>query len=66
MEYIDGIKFSDLDALEQEGLDRRVLARNGARAILKQVFDHGFFHADPHPGNLLALPGNVIAPSTSG
>jgi len=62
MEYIDGIKFSDLDALERGGLDRRVLARNGARAILKQVFDHGFFHADPHPGNLLALPGNVIAP----
>jgi len=62
MEYVDGFKFSDPSRLDEAGLDRRILARNGARAVLKQVFDHGFFHADPHPGNLLALPGNVIAP----
>ncbi len=62
MEYIAGIKISDPAALARAGLDRRVLAWNGAKATLTQVFDHGFFHADPHPGNLLALPGNVIAP----
>jgi len=62
MEYIEGIKISDLARLEGAGLDRKVIARNGARAILKQVFEHGFFHADPHPGNLLVLPGNVIVP----
>jgi len=62
MEYIQGIKISDLEQLEAAGLDRKAIARNGAQAILKQVFEHGFFHADPHPGNLLVLPGNVIAP----
>jgi len=62
MEYIQGIKISDLEQLEAAGLDRKAIARNGAQAILRQVFEHGFFHADPHPGNLLVLPGNVIAP----
>ncbi|HHE47410.1 MAG TPA: ubiquinone biosynthesis protein UbiB, partial [Candidatus Acetothermia bacterium] len=62
MEYIQGIKISDLEQLEAAGLDRKAIARNGAQAILKQVFEHGFFHADPHPGNLLVLPGNVTAP----
>jgi ubiquinone biosynthesis protein len=60
MEYIDGIKVSDLPALAQEGLDRRVIARRGADAFLKQVLVHGFFHGDPHPGNVFILPGNVI------
>lgn len=62
MEHIDGIKISELDKIEAARLDRRAIARNGAQATLKQVFEHGFFHADPHPGNLLVLPGNVIAP----
>jgi ubiquinone biosynthesis protein len=44
------------------GLNRRVLAKNGARIALKAVFEHGFFHGDPHPGNLLVLRGNVFAP----
>ncbi len=61
MEYITGVKIADLSGLDQAGLDRRTLAWNGAKATLAQVFDHGFFHADPHPGNIIALPGNVIA-----
>jgi len=59
-EYIDGIKISDMDKLEAAGLDRKVITARGADLVLKQVFDHGFFHADPHPGNIFVLPGNVI------
>lgn len=60
MEYIDGVKATEIDRLEQLGLDRKVITARGADLILKQVFDHGFFHADPHPGNLFVLPENVI------
>lgn len=60
MEYIDGIKVNDLAAIERAGLDRKLIARRGADAFLKMVLDHGFFHGDPHPGNVLILPGNVI------
>ena len=62
MEYIDGIKASELAKLDTAGLDRKIIAYNGAQAILKQVFEFGFFHADPHPGNIFILPNNVIAP----
>ncbi|MBL7075294.1 2-polyprenylphenol 6-hydroxylase [candidate division KSB1 bacterium] len=62
MEYIDGIKASEIEKLEAAGLDRKIIAVNGAQAILKQVFEHGFFHADPHPGNIFVLENNVIAP----
>ncbi|MBW2107657.1 MAG: AarF/ABC1/UbiB kinase family protein [Deltaproteobacteria bacterium] len=60
MEYIDGVKATEIDRLEQLGLDRKAIIARGADLILKQVFDYGFFHADPHPGNLFVLPGNVI------
>ena len=59
-EYIDGIKISNIDKLEAAGLDRKVITARGADLVLKQVFDHGFFHADPHPGNIFVLPENVI------
>ena len=59
-EYIDGVKASEIDRIKQEGLDRKIITARGADLILKQVFDHGFFHADPHPGNIFILPGNVI------
>ncbi len=62
MEYIDGIKASEIEKLKAAGLDPKIIAINGARAILKQIFEHGFFHADPHPGNILVLENNVIAP----
>ncbi|MCK4546615.1 MAG: AarF/ABC1/UbiB kinase family protein [Candidatus Eisenbacteria sp.] len=60
MEYVSGIKASEIERLEREGLDRREIARRGFDLIMKQVFVHGFFHADPHPGNIFILPGNVI------
>ncbi len=60
MEMVDGIKISDVDSIEKAGLDRKLLTKRGADACLKQIFHHGFFHADPHPGNIFALPGNVI------
>jgi len=48
------------------GIDRKRLAHVGVEFSLKQVFEHGFFHADPHPGNLFVLPGEVIAPIDMG
>jgi len=60
MEYIDGIKVSDLGKLEQSGLDRRLIAQRGADTFAKMVLVHGFFHGDPHPGNVMILPDNVI------
>ena len=59
-EYVEGIKISNIGELDAAGYDRRLLCSRGADIVLKQVFRHGFFHADPHPGNIFALPGNVI------
>jgi predicted unusual protein kinase regulating ubiquinone biosynthesis (AarF/ABC1/UbiB family) len=55
-EYIDGIRITDKDSLQAAGVDMRFLLSQGVRANLKQLFEHGLFHADPHPGNLLVLP----------
>ena len=60
MEFIDGIKASEIDKLDNAGLDRSIIASRGADLILEQVFKHGFFHADPHPGNVFIMPDNVI------
>lgn len=60
MEYIDGIKASSIERLENDGFEPKEIARRGADLIMKQVFIHGFFHADPHPGNILILPDNII------
>ncbi len=60
MEYVDGIKASDVDRLREEGYDLEVIATRGADLIMKQIFIYGFFHADPHPGNIFILPRNVI------
>ena len=51
LERIHGTKISDLSSLDSSGLDRRALAQRGTRVILRMIFDHGFFHADLHPGN---------------
>jgi ubiquinone biosynthesis protein len=59
-EYIEGIKISNIEALDAAGMDRKLITLRGAEVVLKQVFDHGFFHADPHPGNIFVLPNNVI------
>lgn len=52
-EFIRGVKVSDVDAIERAGLDREEIARNALRALIKQLPIDGFFHADPHPGNIL-------------
>jgi ubiquinone biosynthesis protein len=59
--YVEGTPSRDLEALAAAGLDRRVLAHRGAQAMLKMVLEDGFFHADPHPGNVFYLPGNRVA-----
>jgi ubiquinone biosynthesis protein len=53
MEFIRGVKISDVAAMEAAGIDRDVVARRLLRAIIKQILVDGFFHADPHPGNVL-------------
>lgn len=61
LEYMPGIKISHYEALEAAGLDRKLLAQLGARAYLHQLLDDGFFHADPHPGNIAVSPdGSLI------
>jgi len=60
LEYVPGIKISHYEALEAAGLDRKVLARQGAEAYLRQLLNHGFFHADPHPGNLAVSPEGAL------
>lgn len=60
LEFIDGIKISDMAKLQKAGLDPALIGERLAFSFLKQVFNYGYFHADPHPGNLLVLPGNVI------
>ena len=61
MECVDGgIKVSNIDKLDKEGFDRKLIASRGTDLILEQIFKHGFFHADPHPGNIYILPDNVI------
>lgn len=59
-EFIDGIKISDTDALVAAGIDPNQVAQIMTEAYCEQILVHGFFHADPHPGNLLVLPGPVV------
>ncbi|MBL8332306.1 MAG: ubiquinone biosynthesis protein UbiB, partial [Rubrivivax sp.] len=60
-DFVAGTPGHDLAALAAQGLDPRLLARRGARAVLKMIVEDGFFHADPHPGNVFYLSGNRIA-----
>ncbi|WP_423218661.1 ABC1 kinase family protein [Synechococcus elongatus] len=61
LEYLPGIKISDYTALEAANLDRQKISQLNAEAYLRQVLNHGFFHADPHPGNLAVSPtGRLI------
>jgi predicted unusual protein kinase regulating ubiquinone biosynthesis (AarF/ABC1/UbiB family) len=60
LEYLPGIKISHYEALEAAGLDRKILAQLGARAYLQQLLNDGFFHADPHPGNLAVSPDGTL------
>jgi len=60
MDMVDGIPLSQRGMLEASGVDREEVARRGANIYMQMIFKHGFFHADPHPGNIILLPGNVI------
>jgi ubiquinone biosynthesis protein len=59
-QYVEGVPGNDLELVDRTGLDRKVLARRGASAVLKMILVDGFFHADPHPGNVFYLPGNRL------
>lgn len=61
MEWIDGTKLTRLDKLEQQGIDATHLIDVGVQCSLRQLLEHGFFHADPHPGNLLAMADGKLA-----
>ena len=60
-EFINGVKVSDLENLLRSGNDLKVLARKAMRLVFDQIFTHGFFHADPHPGNIFVMDGEVIS-----
>lgn len=60
MELIKGLKVSDIEKLTEAGFDLKLIAKRGADAFVKMVLQHGFFHGDLHPGNILILPDNVI------
>lgn len=60
-EFMEGIKISDIAQIEAAGLDRKIVSINFANAYLRMIFEHGFYHADPHPGNILvSRDGKII------
>jgi ubiquinone biosynthesis protein len=59
-QHVAGIPATDTAAVEMAGLDRKLLAARGVDAFLKMILIDGFFHADPHPGNIFYLPGNKL------
>jgi ubiquinone biosynthesis protein len=60
MEEIAGIKIGDLNALDAAGIDRHALAERCAHIAIEQILDHGFFHADPHPGNFFVAADGTV------
>lgn len=60
MERIQGIKINNLKELDKVGYHRKKIAENGAKAFMKQMLVDGFFHADPHPGNILVMENEII------
>ncbi|MEB3829660.1 ABC1 kinase family protein [Phormidium sp. CCY1219] len=61
MEWIAGTKLTQLESLKAQGIDAKYLIEVGVNCSLRQLLEHGFFHADPHPGNLLATKDNKLA-----
>lgn len=60
MEFVEAVKLSNVKELEERGFNRSVIARRVAGAVLKQILIDGYFHGDPHPGNIGVLPGGRI------
>lgn len=61
MEMIEGVRIDDIKAIDEMGLDRKRLAKIGVDAYFKQILEDGFFHADPHPGNIFVMSTGMIA-----
>ncbi|MDQ0260164.1 AarF/ABC1/UbiB kinase family protein [Sinomonas atrocyanea] len=61
LEFMEGLKINDVQALDAAGLDRRALADHSAAALAQMIFEDGFFHADPHPGNMFVEPDGRIS-----
>ena len=60
MQRLEGVSIDDVDGLCRLGVDPHALAVRSANLVLAEIFDHGFYHADPHPGNFLVMAGGVI------
>jgi ubiquinone biosynthesis protein len=60
MEYLEGIKISDMERIETSGLDKKTISNNFVNAYLKMIFEDNFYHADPHPGNIFVASGEKI------
>ncbi len=60
MERIEGVRIDDIEGIEAIGADRHELAKRGVDAYFKMIFEDGFFHADPHPGNIFVMPDGRI------
>ena len=60
-EYVEGVQGRDLIAVKKAGLNRRLLAERGVKAVMQMIMVDGFFHADPHPGNVFYLKNNRLA-----
>jgi predicted unusual protein kinase regulating ubiquinone biosynthesis (AarF/ABC1/UbiB family) len=61
MEWITGTKLTNIEEVQAKGIDATYLVEVGVECSLRQLLEHGFFHADPHPGNLLAMPDGRLA-----
>ena len=61
MDYISGVKVNHIETLKEEGYNRKLIARRITDSMLHQILMEGFFHGDPHPGNIYILPGNKVA-----
>lgn len=61
MEWVEGIKLTNIQAIQAKGIDATHLVEVGVQCSLRQLLEHGFFHADPHPGNLLAMEDGRLA-----
>lgn len=61
MDWVEGVKLSEQEAIERQGLKVLDLVNTGIQCSLRQLLEYGYFHADPHPGNLLATPDGKLA-----